>query len=70
MYILRETNEAGEKNEFTFSNYEEARRELDKRAEADKAAQVGPCEIKHGEEHYSRVTLESQKWYILDIVDG
>ena len=70
MYTLREITEDGAKKEYSCQSYEEARKLLDEKAEADKAVQIESCEIKHGEERYSRVTNESQKWYILDIVEG
>ena len=73
MYTLREITEDGAKKEYPCQSYEEARKLLDKKAEADKALLLESdtwAEIKHGEERYSRVTNESQKWYILDIVEG
>ena len=67
MYILREINEDETRNEYHCKTYEDARKLLDTKAEYDKSRMINNiCEIKHGEERYTRVSNES-KWYILSI---
>lgn len=72
MYILKETTAKDEKitsQQVIFKGtFEEAQARMQEKATADKEATDGLyCEVKEGEDYYSRVTNESHEWYRLDI---
>lgn len=70
MFVLKEVGE-GRRNDYTFETFEEAWTEMERLAETDKERCKNiECEIRHGSENYSRVTLgDVQEWYILEIED-
>lgn len=72
MYVLRETITKDGKiisqEDIFKGSYEEAQARMNDKAKADKEAKDGVvCEIKHGEDYYTRVTAETLEWYKLGI---